>query len=82
MADSQQRMKQWREEESSERDTLVTCPACKGNGKVMLEGTRSYRLVPCKWCGGVTGVTKDIHAKFRRWMRIAGHAKANGRCPS
>lgn len=81
MSDSQDRMRHWRDEDRSERDTLVTCPACKGNGKVLREDGRSYRMMPCQWCLGVTGVPRGIQLKFQRWLRIATAAKVRGRCP-
>lgn len=72
-------MSDWKIEVSQERETLVTCPACKGSGNKITEFPDGrYAMRPCRWCEGVTGVTKDIHRKFKRWERIASFSR--GRC--
>jgi hypothetical protein len=74
-------MSEWSLEKSQERDTLVTCPACKGSGSNVterLDGT--YTTRKCRWCDGLTGVTKRIVRLFQRWERILAVARLKGRC--
>ena len=64
-----------------ERDTLVACHACDGEGTRTTErpdGT--YRVMICLWCAGAGCVSKLTHAKYRRWNRIRELARRSGRC--
>lgn len=59
-----------------ERATLVPCPVCKTNGTVV---DQKNETKPCRWCGGIGGVTKEVYMAFQRWLRIVAAAKRAGR---
>lgn len=66
--------------ESEDRPTLITCPACSGEGKRMLETPEGrYRFGPCPWCSGNGTTTAEMVAGYRRAERIAQWAKLKGR---
>lgn len=51
-----------------DQDTLVPCPRCKGNGRVVIQDDgRLYRTLMCKWCQGSGGVNRDL---IRAWRRL------------
>jgi len=53
-----------------DRDTLVPCQACEGEGMRLLEYENgSYRRILCNWCDrGYTD--KETARMFDRWLRI------------
>lgn len=67
-------MDAWKAQKVRDRDTLVTCPACKGSGSRITEfPDGKYTMSGCRWCGGVSGVTKEIQNKFKRWEKIKAY---------
>ncbi len=55
----------------TEQDTLLSCPACSGNGfKVMVESSTSYSKIMCRWCSGTGGVVRHAYLAFKRIERI------------
>jgi hypothetical protein len=54
----------------NERDTLIPCQACGGEGSRLLEyDNGSYRRISCNWCDrGFTD--KETAGMLRRWQRI------------
>lgn len=52
-----------------DRDTLLYCRACGGDGLELLETATGYRKIPCKWCedGFVDKVSASLYV---RWLRI------------
>ena len=67
---------------SSERETLIPCPACEGQGKLLLE-TRDgrYKMRVCRWCDGKCFVDHAMHRVFKRWLRIMNHNRLRNLCP-
>jgi DnaJ-class molecular chaperone len=66
---------------STERETLLPCPACEGSGLKPLETEDGqYRVVKCRWCQGNAVVDKTVYLLFRRWIRIYNHNRILGGC--
>ena len=63
-----------------ERETLLPCPACGGDGKQLTETVGTYRMAPCRWCDGKGAVEAKLIAMFRRWLRIKHVNRKAGRC--
>lgn len=52
-----------------DRDTLLPCPACGGDGLQLVESATGYRKITCSWCD--SGLTDRITVRmFERWLRI------------
>jgi len=63
-----------------DRDTLLPCPACNGEGKRLVETKGRYRQWSCSWCNG-TGATGALMVKaFRRWLGIANWNRLRNPC--
>lgn len=79
---SRRRMRDWLTEDALDRDTLVTCPACKGSGnRIDEQADGKYTVSTCAWCDGLTGVPREIHGYYLRWERIKTRNRLAGRCP-
>jgi len=52
-----------------DRDTLLPCPACEGEGLQLVESATGYRKITCRWCddGHIDKLTAKMYA---RWLRI------------
>jgi hypothetical protein len=56
---------------SAERETLLPCPACEGQGKHLLDGPDGrYSMKRCRWCNGAGFVDHTMFRVFARWLRI------------
>jgi hypothetical protein len=52
------------EQPADQRETLVPCPACGGDGKRIVDDDGStYRIVGCPWCDG-SGSTDSFMIKL------------------
>lgn len=64
-----------------ERDTLLPCGACMGNGVVVEENANGrYKVKKCIWCNGLGGYTRTMAAAHARWVRILTHNQKVGAC--
>lgn len=63
-----------------ERETLLPCGACKGNGLTMIESATGYLAKQCRWCKGSGGVDRATMNAHARWLRILAHNQAAGTC--
>jgi len=79
-SDSQRRLALRRQLPVENRDTLMPCPACSGEGKRLVEVYGRYRQMPCRWCQGNGAVPLIITAAWARWQRIKMTNKIAGRC--
>lgn len=67
---------------STERETLIPCPACEGRGNNVTErGEGRYQMLRCRWCDGKCFVDHAMHRVFKRWLRILNHNRLRNRCP-
>ncbi len=67
---------------NNHRDTLLTCPACDGQGQYEIcRSGVSYSIIRCRWCDGLGCVEKNIYRMFTRWLRIANYHRLKGQCP-
>jgi hypothetical protein len=68
---------------STERETLIPCPACEGQGKHLTESKNGrYKMRICRWCDGKCFVDHGMHAVFKRWLRILNYNRLRNRCPN
>lgn len=61
-----------------DRETLLPCDACDGNGMRLLPTTQpyKYRRVRCAFCDGTGHVDRHMAAVYARWKSI----KAANKC--
>lgn len=65
-----------------DRETLLPCPACGGEGKKLVERAAGlYKTVKCRWCQMAGVVDKNTMAMFSRWLRLYNVNRLAGRCP-
>jgi DnaJ-class molecular chaperone len=65
---------------ADERETLLPCGACKGNGLIILDLEDGYLAKKCRWCNGSGGVDKATMNAHARWLRILAHNQKVGAC--
>ena len=67
---------------STERETLIPCPACEGQGRHLQEGKQGmYKMRSCRWCDGKCFVDHAMHRLFKRWLRILNYNRLRNACP-
>jgi DnaJ-class molecular chaperone len=58
-------------QEVDDRETLLPCDACKGQGYSIHEKIDGcYVMKKCKWCQGLGAVVPEMLVAFRRWKNI------------
>lgn len=61
-----------------DQDTLVTCPCCKGTGKIILyDDGKIYRTKMCRWCDSSGGVNYNTLRCWSRLQRLINHYQNN-----
>lgn len=71
LSDHKLRVRLSRPEE--ERQTLLPCPACGGEGRLerpVANRATQYRMIDCTWCSMLGVVDARMIRLFRRWQRI------------
>ncbi len=80
VTDSQRRLALRAKLPTKDRDTLLPCLACNGEGQHLTEKNGSYRQSRCRWCQGIGAVGALMIAAWNRWQRIKLANKLAGRC--
>lgn len=62
-----------------ERDTLMTCNYCNGNGHILHENETTYKQKICCFCQGFGFVNKEIYRACMRWKKILAHYRLNNK---